>query len=54
MTVNKEIPTIDQVLDDALDQKIVTSNVAAKVARVSTAQKDVDTLTVDEVDHPRA
>lgn len=36
VAVNKVISTIDQVLNDALDQKIVTSNVAAKIARVST------------------
>lgn len=53
VAVNKVISTIDQVLDDALDQKIITSNVAAKVARVSSAQKDVDTFTVVEVDQLR-
>jgi integrase len=53
VAVNKVISTIDQVLDDALDQRIVTSNVAAKVARVSTAQKDVDTFTAAEVDQLR-
>lgn len=53
VAVNKVISTIDQVLDDALDQKIVTSNVASKVARVSSAQKDVDTFTVAEVDQLR-
>lgn len=54
VAVNKVISTIDQVLDDALDQKIVTSNVAAKVARVSSAQKDVDTFTDDEVGQLRS
>jgi len=54
VAVNKVIATIDQVLDDALDQKIVTSNVAAKVARVSSAQKDVDTFTITEVEQLRA
>lgn len=49
VAVNKVIATIDQVLDDALDQKIVTSNVAAKVARVATVHKDVDTYTAAEV-----
>ena len=53
VAVNKVIATIDQVLDDALDQKIVTSNVAAKVARVSAAEKDVDTFTTAEVDQLR-
>lgn len=53
VAVNKVIATIDQVLDDALEQKLVTNNVAAKVARVSTAQKDVDTFTTAEVDQLR-
>ncbi|WP_024445628.1 tyrosine-type recombinase/integrase [Mycolicibacterium iranicum] len=53
VAVNKVISTIDQVLDDALEQKIVTANVAAKVARVSSAQKDVDTFTTAEVDQLR-
>lgn len=53
VAVNKVISTIDQVLDDALDQKIVTSNVAAKVARVSTVHKDVATFTVVEVEQLR-
>ena len=49
VAVNKVIATLALVLDDAQDQKIVTSNVAAKVARVSTVHKDVDTFTVAEV-----
>jgi integrase len=49
VAVNKVISTIVQVLDDALDQKIVTSNVSAKIARVSTVHKDVDTFTGVEV-----
>lgn len=53
VAVNKVIATIGQVLDDALDQKIVTSNVAAKVARVSAVEKDVDTFTAVEVDQLR-
>ncbi|QFS89503.1 site-specific tyrosine recombinase XerC [Mycobacterium sp. THAF192] len=53
VAVNKVIATIDQVLDDAVEQKIVTANVATKVARVSSAQKDVDTFTVAEVDQLR-
>lgn len=53
VAVNKVIATIDQVLDDALDQRIVTNNVAAKVARVSSTQKDVDTFTAAEVDQLR-
>ena len=53
VAVNKVIATIDQVLDDAVEQRIVTTNVAAKVARVSSAQKDVDTFTVAEVDQLR-
>lgn len=53
VAVNKVIATIDQVLADALDQKIVTSNVAAKVARVSTVHKDVDTFTTAEVEQLR-
>lgn len=54
VAVNKVIATIDQVLDDALDQKIVPSNVAAKIARVSTVHKDVPTFTVAEVEQLRA
>lgn len=53
VAINKVIATIDQVLDDAMEQKIVTASVAAKVARVSSAQKDVDTFTVAEVDQLR-
>lgn len=53
VAVNKVIATIDQVLEDALEQKIVTANVAANVARVASAQKDVDTFTVAEVDQLR-
>jgi integrase len=53
VAVNKVIATIDQLLNDALDQKIVTSNVAAKVARVTTVHKDVDTYTTAEVDQLR-
>lgn len=53
VAVNKVIATIGQVLDDALDQKIVTSNVAAKVARVSSVHKDVPTFTVVEVEQLR-
>ncbi|WP_285031982.1 site-specific integrase [Mycolicibacterium sp. lyk4-40-TYG-92] len=49
IAVNKTISSIDQVLADALTQKIVTSNVAANVARVSAAHKDVDTFTAAEV-----
>jgi len=52
--VNKTISTIDQVLDDALDQKIVTTNVAARVARVSTVHQDVETFTAAEVEQLRA
>ena len=37
------------VLDDALSQKIVTTNVAANVARVAGVHKDVDTFTAAEV-----
>jgi site-specific recombinase XerD len=54
VAVNKVISTIDQVLNDALDQKIVTLNVAAKVARVSSVHKDVATFTAEEVGHLRA
>lgn len=54
VAVNKVISTIDQVLDDALEQKIVTSNVAAKIARVSLVHKDVLTFTVAEVEQLRA
>lgn len=54
VAVNKVISTIDQVLDDALDQKIVTANVAAKVARVSADEETVDTFTAAEVDQLRA
>ena len=53
VAVNKVIATIDQVLDDALEQRIVTTNVAAKVARVSSAHKDVETFTVAEVEQLR-
>ena len=49
VAVNKVISTIDQVLDDFLGQKIVTADVAAKVARVSSAQTGVDTFTIAEV-----
>jgi integrase len=49
VAVNKVISTIALVLDDALDQKTVASNVAAKVTRVSNVHKDVDTFTDAEV-----
>lgn len=53
VAVNKTISSIDQVLADALIQKIVTTNVAASVARVSAAHKDVDTFTAAEVQRLR-
>lgn len=40
VAVNKTISSVDQVLADALIQKIVTTNVAASVARVSAAHKE--------------
>lgn len=54
VAVNKVIVSIDQVLSDAVSQGIVQANVAAKVARVSTVHKDVDTFTVAEVEQLRA
>lgn len=53
VAVNKTIASVDQVLSDALVQKIVTTNVAATVARVSNVHKDVDTFTAAEVDQLR-
>jgi integrase len=54
IAVNKVIATIDQVLDDALDQKIVQTNVAAKIARVPTVYADVPTYDLAEIDQLRA
>lgn len=53
VAVNKTISSIDQVLGDALEQKIVTTNVAAKVARVSVEHKEVDTFTSAEAERLR-
>lgn len=49
VAVNKVIATIDQVLDDALTQGVVQTNVAAKIVRVLSAHQDVPTFTADEV-----
>ena len=54
VAVNKVIASIDQVLADALSQGIVQTNVGAKVARVSTVHKEVDTFTAAEVEQLRA
>ena len=54
VAVNKLIASIDQVLADALAQGIVHTNIAAKVARVSSVRKDVATFTADEVEQLRA
>ncbi len=54
IAVNKVIATVAQVLDDAQEQGIVTSNVAAKIARVYSVHKDVPTYTASEVDQLRA
>lgn len=53
VAVNKVIASIDQVLDDALAQGVVQTNVAAKIARVSTVHKDVPTFTAAEVEQLR-
>ncbi len=54
VAVNKVIASIDQVLADALSQGVVQTNVGAKVARVSTVHKEVDTFTAAEVEQLRA
>ena len=54
VTVNKMTATIAQVLADALAQGVVPRNVAANVARVASAHKDVATFTAAEVAQLRA
>jgi integrase len=49
IAVNKTISTIDQVLDDAREQRIVKRNVAEYVKRVAVPHKDVDTYSETEV-----
>ena len=53
VAVNKMISSVDQVLDDALTQGVVQTNVAAKIARVTAVHKDVPTFTVAEVSQLR-
>jgi len=54
VSVNKMTATIAQVLADALAQGAVPRNVAANVARVASAHKDVVTFTAGEVAQLRA
>lgn len=53
VAVNKVIATVALVLEDALEQKIVTSNVAAKIARVADVHKELVTYTRAEVEQLR-
>lgn len=53
IAVNKFISTVVQLLDDAASLGVVHKNVAAKVARVTTVHKEVDTFTAAEVDQLR-
>lgn len=49
VAVNKVIASIDQLLEDALTQGVVQTNVAAKIVRVLAVHKTVPTFTASEV-----